>query len=48
VITVDSNLLVYAYNAAAEEHELAKEWLTRALSGREPVGLAWSIHAFLP
>ncbi len=48
MITIDSNLLVYAYNAAVKEHEPAKAWLSETLSGNERVGLAWSsIHAFL-
>jgi hypothetical protein len=35
------NLLVYAYNAAAPQHERARAWWEASLSGRERVGLAW-------
>jgi toxin-antitoxin system PIN domain toxin len=48
VILIDANLLIYAYNASADVHEKARTWLEDALSGGDPVGLAWSsIHAFL-
>lgn len=32
---------MYAYNAAAPEHEKARTWWERYLSGRERVGLSW-------
>jgi toxin-antitoxin system PIN domain toxin len=35
------NLLVYAYNAAAPQHERARAWWESSLSGSERVGLAW-------
>jgi toxin-antitoxin system PIN domain toxin len=48
VILVDANLLLYAYNASAPEHESAKRWLEAALSGTEPVGFGWAtLGAFL-
>jgi len=48
VILVDVNLLLYAHNAAAKEHERAAPWLTGALSGPETVGFSWeTILAFL-
>jgi hypothetical protein len=48
MILVDANLLLYAYHQRAEQHERARAWLEAALSGLEPVGLAWStILAFL-
>jgi hypothetical protein len=48
VILIDSNLLLYAYNASAPEHERAKAWLEERLSRPEPVGLASSsLGAFL-
>jgi toxin-antitoxin system PIN domain toxin len=48
VILVDANLLLYAYHARAEQHERSRAWLEAALSGPDPVGLAWlSLWAFL-
>jgi uncharacterized protein len=47
-ILVDANLLIYAYNNAAVQHEAAKDWLERCLAGRRRVGLPWSsLLAFL-
>lgn len=48
MITVDSNLLIYAYNLSTEQHDRAKRWWGLALNGTSAVRLAWSsIHAFL-
>ena len=48
MIAVDSNLLIYAYNTSAPEHDRARRWLATVLSGDIPVLLPWSsIHAFL-
>ncbi len=48
MILIDANLLIYAYNEAAQQHVAAKKWLEDSLSGDEPVRLSWSgIHAFL-
>ena len=45
---VDANVLIYAINSDAPQHELSRRWLERALSGSEPIGLAWHvILAFL-
>jgi toxin-antitoxin system PIN domain toxin len=41
VILVDANLLVYAHNADADEHERAREWIERQFSGTARVGLPW-------
>jgi hypothetical protein len=41
VILVDANLLVYAANRAAPEHEPAREWLDARLNGTPRVGLPW-------
>lgn len=38
---VDTNVLIYARNEDAPQHEVALGWLDGALSGREPVGFAW-------
>ena len=37
----DVNLLVYAYDALASQHEPAKRWFEDALSGAETVAFAW-------
>jgi toxin-antitoxin system PIN domain toxin len=48
LILVDANLLLYAYHAGASQHGAAKRWFEGALTGGDPVGLAWStILAFL-
>jgi hypothetical protein len=48
VILVDANLLLYAANQAAPEHQLARAWLDDQLSGMARVGLPWpSLLAFL-
>ena len=41
MILVDANLLVYAANRSAAEHETAREWLDEQLSGTARVGLPW-------
>lgn len=48
MIVLDVNILLYAYDAAAAQHAVAREWLERVLSEGSPVGLPWqSIGAFL-
>ena len=48
MILVDANLLIYAYDSRSPLHREAREWLETALSGVNPVCLAWqSILAFL-
>ncbi len=37
----DVNLLLYAHNAGAREHNQAVTWLEGAISGNETFGLAW-------
>lgn len=45
---VDANLLLYAVDREAAEHEAAAAWFTETLRGQRRVGLAWStIGAFL-
>jgi uncharacterized protein len=41
VILVDANLLVYAANRAAPEHDAARVWLDGRLSATARVGLPW-------
>ncbi|MEZ5316222.1 MAG: TA system VapC family ribonuclease toxin [Vicinamibacterales bacterium] len=48
MILVDANLLLYAANRAAPEHERARAWLDDRLSGTRRVGLPWpSLLAFV-
>jgi toxin-antitoxin system PIN domain toxin len=48
VILVDANLLLYAANRGAPEHERARVWLDDRLNGTVPVGLPWpSLLAFV-
>lgn len=42
MILVDANLLVYAANRDAPEHEATREWLDDRLNGTARVGLPWS------
>ena len=45
---VDANVLLYAINEDAPQHEGARTWLDAALSGSEGVGFAWVVTlAFL-
>lgn len=39
---VDANVLLYAVNERASQHEAARNWLDRSLVGPETVGFAWS------
>jgi toxin-antitoxin system PIN domain toxin len=43
MLLVDVNVLLYAVNDDAEQHETARRWLTDALRSAEPVGLAWVV-----
>lgn len=48
MILADANLLLYAYNASAAEHERARTWLQDSLSRAELFGLSWqTITAFI-
>ena len=48
MILGDANLLIYAHVASFAQHEVAREWLDRQLSGVPRVGLPWaSLLAFL-
>jgi len=45
---VDANVLIYAYNPQAVQHDAARRWLEAAFSGTAPVRLAWaSVVAFV-
>ena len=43
MIVPDLNLLVYAYNADAPQHDAARRWWEACLSGATSVGLAWAV-----
>jgi len=43
VKVVDLNVLLYAVNADAPEHQAARSWWEAALSGDEQIGLAWAV-----
>ena len=48
MILVDANLLLYAYNPRAQEHEKSRIWLEGVLSGTDLVRFAWlTLWAFL-
>jgi toxin-antitoxin system PIN domain toxin len=48
VIVVDVNVLIFAYNADAPQHERVRRWLEGALSGSERIGIPWAVlHGFL-
>ena len=48
MILIDANLLLYAANRSASEHEAARAWLDGQLSGSARVGLPWpSLLAFV-
>ena len=45
---VDANILLFAVNSAAPDHERASAWLEAALNGNRRVGLPWeSLTAFV-
>jgi uncharacterized protein len=43
MIVIDLNLIIYAHNRDAPQHEQARRFWQQALSGSERVGLAWSV-----
>ena len=48
MILVDANLLLYAANRDAPEHDIARTWLDERLNGTVRVGLPWpSLLAFV-
>ncbi|MFZ3210339.1 MAG: TA system VapC family ribonuclease toxin [Terriglobales bacterium] len=48
MILVDSNLLLYAFDAGAKRHAEARSWLENVLDSSEQVGLAWvALLAFI-
>ena len=48
MILIDANLLLYAYNPRAAEHEISRRWLEVTLSGASLVRFGWlTLWAFL-
>lgn len=43
MVIVDANVLLYAVNEDAAQHQAARRWLDAALTGREGVGFAWLV-----
>ena len=43
MVVVDVNVLIYAVDEDSPLHEPAHSWIDEAMSGREPVGFAWSV-----
>lgn len=43
MILVDANLLLYAVNSAAPQHEGARRWLDSTISGTEEIAFAWPV-----
>ena len=48
MIVFDANLLIYAYDSGAAQHQQARAWVEKTISGVDLVGLPWqAILAFL-
>ena len=48
MILVDANLLLYAYDPRADQHEASRTWFEATMSGPTPVRFAWlTLWAFL-
>lgn len=43
MILIDANILLYAYNADAPEHDKARDYVEAQLSGVEPFALSWQV-----
>ena len=43
MILPDVNLLVYAYNASAPQHEKAANWWKELVRSGQPVGISWPV-----
>ena len=48
MILIDANVLLYAYNNGAPQHDRCRGWLETALAGPGPLAYSWlTIFAFL-
>lgn len=45
MLVVDANVLLYAVNRRTPEHDPARDWFSRALSGQEAVAFAWTVES---
>jgi uncharacterized protein len=43
VIILDVNILIYAVNQDAPLHSRAKSWLEATISGKETIGISWTV-----
>jgi toxin-antitoxin system PIN domain toxin len=43
MIITDVNLLVYAHNRAAAQHEAARRWWEDLITRQQPIGLPWAV-----
>lgn len=43
MILPDVNLLVYAYNEAAPQHQAARRWLEDVMTREQPIALPWAV-----
>jgi uncharacterized protein len=43
VIILDVNILIYAVNQDAPLHSRAKSWLEATISGKEMIGISWTV-----
>lgn len=43
MIIPDTNLLVYAYDSTAPQHQAARDWWESCLSGSESIGIPWIV-----
>jgi len=48
MMLLDANILIYAHNSLAAQHQRTKQWLQAALDSAEPIGMSWvALLAFL-
>lgn len=48
MMLLDANILIYAHNSLAQQHQRTKRWLESALDSAEPIGMSWvTLLAFL-
>lgn len=43
MLVVDANVLLYAVNSTAADHERARTWLDRALAGHDTLAISWTV-----
>ena len=43
MIIPDLNILIYAYNASAKEHAIAKKWWEQQIGSGELIGIPWVV-----